>query len=393
MSSYLRIVSILGVVIFSGCSDSVLIGGAPLVYSFNGNQYQLEAEVYPGAQFKAWERTDYIMLEHLVPAEGEYRLKIASEQAKNYVNELKLLIVDHPAGTELLPGEDGRFYTLSNPGEPLSALDKKLNNLLPLIKERDDKSWGDSSSLLSLLMKGQDWDWIDLNFKRPKKLRRAKLIIEAVNTPQVPLMERNYLAKKGYGSRKGLKKMGGLPEELREFQQWKEENLALQIQLWNGDTWELMAKGQPIGSRAVRELVFPLEIGRVRGEWIKLRLKSTSLVWKLDRIAIDYSPQRKIVVKEAKLIDTRGASGNELSRLLRKMDDRYHIAKEGESAELIFRAIPKTKGYQRSYLIKIGGYYQAQFPEPGEEILDKLNRVLKRFFGERIGLSERRGRT
>ncbi len=386
MSNYLRIISILGVLILSSCSNNMLIGGSPLVYSFDGKGYQLEAEAYPGAQFKAWERTDYLMLEHLVPVKGEYRLKIVSEREKNYVNELKLLIVDHPAGTELLPGEDGRLHTLSNPGEPLSALDKKLNSILPLIKKRDDKSWGDSSSLLSLLMKGQDWDWIDLNFKRFKKLRRAKLIIEAVNTLQASLMERNYLAKKGYGSRKGLKKMGGLPEELQEFQQWKEENLALQIRLWNGDTWEIMAKGQPIGSRAGRRLVFPLEIGGVRGEWIKLRLKSTSLVWKLDRIAIDFSPQRKVVVKEAKLIDTRNSSGNKLSRLLRKRDDRYYIAREGESAELIFRAIPKTKGYQRSYLIKIGGYYQAQFPEPGEKILDELNRALKRFFGEKIGL-------
>ena len=381
MSNYLRIVSILGVVIFSGCSDSVLIGGAPLVYSFDGKEYQLEAEVYPGAQFKAWERTDYLMLEHLVPAEGEYRLKIASEQAKNYVNELKLLIVDHPAGTELLPGEDGRFYTLSNPGEPLSALDKKLNNLLPLIKERDDKSWGDSSSLLSLLMKGQDWDWIDLNFSNPKKLLRAKLIIEAVNTIQPSLMERNYLAEKGYNSRKGLKKIGELPGELQDFQQWREENLALQIRFWNGDTWELMTKGQPIGSRAVRKLVFPLELGKVRGEYIKLRLKSTSLVWKLDRIAIDYSPQRKVLVKEAKLMDTRNSSGDQFSRLLRNKDEQYHIAGEGESAELIFRAIPVARGYERSYLMKIGGYYQAKFPEPGEDILDELIRTLRRFFG------------
>lgn len=381
MSNYLRIISILGVVIFSGCSDSVLIGGAPLVYSFNGKEYQLEAEAYPGAQFKAWERTDYIMLEHLVPAEGEYRLKIVSEQAKNYINELKLLIVDHPAGTELLPGGNGRFYTLSNPGEPLSALDKKLNNLLPLIKQRDGKNWGDSPSLLSLLIKSKDWDWIDLSFNRPKKLLRAKLIIEAVNTLQASLMERSYLAEKGYSSRKGLKKMGGLPEELQDFQQWREENLALQIQLWNGDTWELMAKGQPIGSRAVRRLVFPLEIGRVRGEWIKLRLKSTSLVWEVNRVAIDYSPQRKVVVKEARLIDTRGSSGNKLSKLLRNRDDRYYIAGEGESVELIFRETSETKGYERSYLIKIGGYYQAKFPEPGEDILDELIRTLRRFFG------------
>lgn len=382
MSNYLKIISILGILIISSCSNNMLVGGTPLIYSFDGNQYQLEAEAYPGAQFKAWERTDYIMLKHLVPVEKEYRLKIVSEREKNYVNELRLLIVDHPAGTELLPGEDGRLYTLSNPGEPLSALDKKLNSLLPLIRERDDKSWGDSFSLLSSLMKGPDWDWIDLSFNRPKKLRRAKLIIEAVNTPQASLMERNYLAEKEYGYGKGPKETEELPEELREFQQWREENLTLQIRLWNGDTWELIAKAQPVGSRTGRKLVFPLDAGKIGGEYIKLRLKTTSLLWRVDRVAIDYSPERDIAVKEGRLIEARSSSGNTLAGLLRRNDNKYYVAGEGESAELIFRAVPEIKSYQRSYLIKIGGYYQAQSPEPGEEILDELNRVLKRFFGQ-----------
>jgi hypothetical protein len=382
MDIYLRIIPILGMIILSSCSNNMFAGGAPFVYSFDGKQYQLEAEAYPEAQFKAWERTDYLMLEHLVPVKEEYRLKIVSEREKNYVNELRLLIVDHPAGTKLLPGEDGRLYTLSNPGEPLSALDKKLNSILPLINKRDDKSWGASFSLLSSLMKGPDWDWINLSFNRPKNLLRAKLLIEAVNTPQASLMERNYLAEKEYGSGKGIKKMEELPEELQEFRQWKEENLTLQIRLWNGDTWELMAKVRPVGSRAGRKLVFPLDAGKVRGEYIKLRLKTTSLVWRVDRVAIDYSLERDIAVKEGRLIEAPSSSGNRLSGLLRRMDDKYYVAGEGESAEFIFRAIPEIKGYQRSYLMKIGGYYQAQSPEPGEEILDELNRVLKRFFGQ-----------
>ncbi len=382
MSNYLRIISILVVPILSSCSNNMLMGGAPLIYSFDGKQYQLEAEAYPGAQFKAWEKTDYLMLKHLVPVEKEYRLKIVNEQKKNYVNELRLLIVDHPAGTELLPGENGRLYTLSSPGGPLSALDKKLNSLLPLIRERDDKSWGDSPSLLSSLIKGPDWDWVDLSFNRPRKLQQAKLIIETVNTPQASLLERNYLAEKEYASGKGLKKMEELPEELREFKQWREENLALQVRIWNGDIWELMAKAQPVGSRAVRKLVFPLDVGKIRGEYIKLRLKTTSLVWMVDRVAIDYSPERDIAVKEGRLIEARSSSGNKLAGLLRRKDDNYYAAGEGESAELIFRAVPEIKGYQRSYLIKIGGYYQAPSPEPGEEILDELNRVLKRFFGQ-----------
>ncbi|UCD84178.1 MAG: hypothetical protein JSU92_12985 [Deltaproteobacteria bacterium] len=382
MGSYLRTVPILGMIILSSCSNNMLVERSPLVYSFDGKEYQLEAELYPGARFEAGERTDYIMLGQLSPVNDEYRLRIVSGPTKNYVNELKLLIVDRPAGMELLPGEDGRLYTLSSPAEPRIALDKKLNDLLSLVRQSDDKSWGEPSHPLSLLTKSPDWDWMDLSFERPRSLPRVKLIIEAVNTLRASLMERDYLAERGYRSEKELKKMGELPGEFEDFQKWREENLTLQIMLWNGDTWELMAKAQPVGSRAVRKLVFPLNAGEAGGEYIKLRLKTTSLVWRIDRVAIDYSPQRDIAVREARLIEARSSSGNRLEGLLRRKDTKYYVATEGESAELVFRAVPEKKGSERSCLIKINGYYQARFPGPGEDIRDELDQLLKKFFDQ-----------
>ena len=67
----------------------------PYVYTFNGEEWQFEGEIYSGAVQKNMERTDHLKLSSNVN-DTLYRIRIANElQERQYVNNASLIYVDH----------------------------------------------------------------------------------------------------------------------------------------------------------------------------------------------------------------------------------------------------------------------------------------------------------
>ena len=83
----------------------------PFVYSFDGERYRLDSETFAGAAAKGLDRTDYDNLEHLQPVGGLYRLRLVNERPETqYTDELKLIVVDHPPGTQVIPDRAGKVH-------------------------------------------------------------------------------------------------------------------------------------------------------------------------------------------------------------------------------------------------------------------------------------------
>jgi hypothetical protein len=65
--------------------------------------YDESHETFGGAIFHAAQRTDVDNLDHLAEVGGAYRVKLTNElQETQYVDELKLLVVDHAQKRRLL---------------------------------------------------------------------------------------------------------------------------------------------------------------------------------------------------------------------------------------------------------------------------------------------------
>lgn len=114
----------------------------PFVYSFDGSSYILDSETYGGAIFRVAERTDYDNLDYLLPVDGKYHLKMTNELPETqHTDEFKLIIVDHPKGTEVVPESGGAIHTISSPVAPLSATDFDGQDFAELIVEKDELFW------------------------------------------------------------------------------------------------------------------------------------------------------------------------------------------------------------------------------------------------------------
>lgn len=101
--------------------DNTLIGSCPFLYTWNGERYVFVSDVLgitplglpiaPGV-FVPPDHDEYVLVkgEQLAPKDGRYELQFTEELREvTYLDHAKLLVVDHPADTEIFPNERFTF--------------------------------------------------------------------------------------------------------------------------------------------------------------------------------------------------------------------------------------------------------------------------------------------
>ncbi len=145
--------------------EQVLKGSCPFLYAWNGERYEFVTDVMwrsalgmpmdimggggtgyaPGAASR-----EYIKIpgDALKARDGVYSLQVTGELWETgYIDEVKLLVVDHPDSVQVLlderfvpPGDATlRIYQVAEPRAPVAATDEHGRDLLPFLRERDDR--------------------------------------------------------------------------------------------------------------------------------------------------------------------------------------------------------------------------------------------------------------
>lgn len=176
------------------CDEQILGGSCPYLYTWNGEHFvfctdclwaaPLGLQVAEGvlAPSRSWE---YLRVggDQLVASEGEYRLRITEELWEAaYLDEVRLIAVDHPAETAVYsnekvgPAELARHqvHTVRSPLPPLAAHDQQGRDILERIRHRDGRYVKAFDRRLAF---GYTEDhFIELDFGRPDA-RRATLFL------------------------------------------------------------------------------------------------------------------------------------------------------------------------------------------------------------------------
>ncbi len=130
----------------------------PLLYTWNGRAYEFVTDFLGGCaigyleepgRYSIPDTDEYVLIEgnKLTPHDGHYLLNLNNQlQEIIMFDRAQLLVVDHPAGTEIHPNErlmpappfpEFRLYTARNPRLPRSATDDSGRDILPLIAKKD----------------------------------------------------------------------------------------------------------------------------------------------------------------------------------------------------------------------------------------------------------------
>ena len=130
----------------------------PLLYAWNGSEYSFVTDFLggcaigarePGNTWSVPDTDEYVLVtgEQLKPRDGVYSLRMNNQlEEVIFFDAVKLLAVDHPAETDIYPNEKlmpappytpFKIWSVRNPQPPVSAVDDKGNDILPLISKID----------------------------------------------------------------------------------------------------------------------------------------------------------------------------------------------------------------------------------------------------------------
>ncbi len=134
-----------------------LASSCPMLYAWNGKQFVYVTDILgvgplgelgpDGTRLKPYPREFVRLPETLQRRGGTYEFQMTDELREvDYVDRLRLLAVDHPAGENIYANEiysstpsEPRLYAVRDEQLPVSAVDDHGTNVLPLISKEDHR--------------------------------------------------------------------------------------------------------------------------------------------------------------------------------------------------------------------------------------------------------------
>jgi hypothetical protein len=112
----------------------------PFLFSWDGEGWQIENDLYPVGRGAEREYTDYLLLDNVVvPKDGHYCFEIREVPSEeSWTDMLKLITIDHPADVSAGVDSLGNAHTYSNPASPLTAVDGSGNDVSTAVASKDN---------------------------------------------------------------------------------------------------------------------------------------------------------------------------------------------------------------------------------------------------------------
>ncbi|MGH8004366.1 MAG: hypothetical protein ACRECJ_06555 [Limisphaerales bacterium] len=351
--------------------------GCPFIYSFDGEKFAVEGEAFSGSIFKAAQRPDWMLLNHLKVEKDICRLKISNElQETDFIDEAKLLLASHPAGTTVVPSLDGRLHTLKELHAPLRAVDSRGANVLELVKTEDDRAWISNPFGRNPANPGDLRDGLILEFQRPLKSDFVKLVFNVQNTLWGAYLQAHFVGLQGRAVESWYERLNNSAEARQQLQQAMVREGMLLVQLWDGESWRPAGLVWEVGINAFRNQVVRVDLSGLSGETLRIKLESTPGIWMVDGAWADFTPDAPVEVEELSPVSAVDKTGIDVTEKINETDNRHYRMDTGDWAELVF-SLPKRKaGRGYSFVFKSNGYYLINVPPDGEPQSALANRLI-----------------
>jgi hypothetical protein len=359
--------------------DMTMPGSCPFLFVWDGQGYEyltdiqgpaigLPRKVLTTQNIRRY-RSEAVVLEGLEKdARGSYRLSIRETQTEiTYVDQVKLLVVDHPAGTSLVSStaESTYSYGYSEPFEiitvgdgarpPQKARDRGGEDVLDTLLEVDGESVGANAP-----------DWFELDFGKVERPEHVRLVIDGWSVYD----RRKYPQKKLVQPYVEVRDEKGKWVEVRSF-----GNIA-------GDTKRMAIDLS--GALVTDDHRIRIHTGQVH-----------AIRWLMDRIVLDDSPPAEVDVRTVlaskavlghggrvphfranlehpNLVTGGNLPDNEPSlsfgsftrygdvlELMQDADDMYAILRHGDMLELVFPSLePPAPGMERTLILESVLWYK-----------------------------------
>lgn len=322
----------------------------PYVSTYNGENYDLQGEIYSASIYQSLQKDDYLPLQ-VKAVNGDYNLKISNELHEiQHTDFADLLVVEHDKNVQLLVNPDGRIVSISNPVSPDTAtLNSNIDVKNELLKKdnnncvfKDDNGRRSAEDLF-------------ITFKNDSKNKKGKLILSGKTSSWV-----NYLFgefTKGFGSyyNKWAKEQEKKPPA--ELEKWSDDqHIPLTVSVKTANGWKEVQKLKAVGPLLDRDMIIPVDLPE-NGP-AEFRISCGYLFWELDYAAMDYSPDANFTVTTIKPYEAIDEKGTNVLSSIANPDKKYLVQPDiGNVTILKYKSITPEEGMTQTFFLHSSGYY------------------------------------
>ncbi|MFL5483806.1 MAG: hypothetical protein ACJ8AK_16625 [Gemmatimonadaceae bacterium] len=356
----------------------------PFVYSWDGTQYVFDGEPYGGAITRGLERDDYSNLEQLRPDEaGNYRLMVTNEvNETQYTNSMELMVIDHQPGARIAMDEFGKPYVVSDARGPSVARDQDNRDLTAWLATDDQRIWEPLPVVNPTTGPRQE---IVLEYPKPRGATRARLVARAGTGIWGSHMIREMLQLRGSSVTEWYASLDNSPANLAALRAWNvnEELYVLKLDVDEDGVWSTRGLLPGGGPFLTETRVVPLDVSRVNGDKLRLRIRPPSGFWALNSFEISYDDATPpLTVTRVAPMSAVTSDNRDVLADLTAADQRYYaMPVTGDRALLTFAAPPARPGTERSVFLHTRGYYRLHLPESGPANEAALARIVSEHDG------------
>jgi hypothetical protein len=353
----------------------------PFVYSYDGQQYVFDAEPLGGAICAGLTKTDFSRLENSKPVNGEYQLMFRNEVPEiQYLDQVKLVYIDHKPGAKVVPDLEGNFYSVKKPQLPSSSVNEDGLDLTNFIKQSDGIFWQTKLPSDKIENNGSSRHQLTFKFSKPRETKQAQLIVNAGTALWGSNMIRKMLQLRGNKVDEWYTKINNQGPELRELYQFmeREELYSLKINVRNGNEWVQKGIIPGGGPFITEDRIISIDLSDIEGDQLEIQLDPPKGFWALDYIAISYDAPDTLKTNEitpSKVMDSDGV--NETESLLREDQAYYEMVKVGDWAKFHFVAPPVKNNLERTIFLKTTGYYEIQIDKTKPERTQLIRELIE----------------
>ena len=342
-----------GTFIIIGIIVALTKSSCPFVYVNNGEEYVFAGEIYSGAIFRSIERNDYLLLP-TIKSENVLEMKVANKlKEQQFINQLGLMQVSHPAGTHVLPDRKGNVHLITNPVKMTKAMvdDRDITQLL---------QQHDSTHFTFNVESGDSFfNDVTITFPRTSQSKDGHLILHAKNSLWGDYLFGEFT--KLFGSRYSawIEKQNARPTD--ETARWAvDQGLAMKVFIEIDNEWKFVDYVDLVGPLGFRDVLVPVELTDHHSETLRIKLSSGFMMWDLDYVAMDYSADAGMGVKYIAPSEAVTNGGDDVLALLNTSDAKYLAQKiTGDEVMVSFPiSKPVEEGIAYDYILHARGYYQ-----------------------------------
>ena len=331
-----------------------LKSSCPFVYGHDGNQLVFMGELYPGNIIRDAQRTDYLPLPGLQPYQGKYSLIISNELREIQHTDLtELMVIDHPPSSQVLLDTRGKAVLFRDIAKAHAAfVDGSKVHVLPA-SEKDGLSFTFDTPDIQNNGRRE----VVLRFHKPVNARVGNIMLSARNSIWLDYVFGKFNEK--FGAAYPVFQKRQQEKNSEETLGWMQaQNLPLTLKVKVGNEWQTVETFYTAGPMAFRELAATVDLTKIPGSEVELKLETGFKFWEVDFVGLDFGKTEDVQVESVRVHQATTESGEEVGALLDAADEQYVTQDRiGDHMVVSFKEPLPVAGMERTVFLKNRGYY------------------------------------